>query len=55
MNKQYNNLCDSLADAEQKIAEFQEELADQEERLQEIPILKFSLLKLKAARHAKQQ
>ena len=43
VNKQYNNLRDSLADAEQKIAEFQEELADQEERLQEIPILKSSL------------
>ena len=45
---------DSLADAEQKIAGFQEELADQKERLQEIPILKSSLLKLKAARHAEQ-
>uniref|UniRef100_M4B774 Uncharacterized protein n=1 Tax=Hyaloperonospora arabidopsidis (strain Emoy2) TaxID=559515 RepID=M4B774_HYAAE len=55
VNKQYNNLRDSWADAEQKIAEFQEELADQEERLQEIPILKFSLLKLKAARHDEQE
>uniref|UniRef100_M4C4T7 Uncharacterized protein n=1 Tax=Hyaloperonospora arabidopsidis (strain Emoy2) TaxID=559515 RepID=M4C4T7_HYAAE len=55
VNKQYNNLRDSLAGAEQKIAEFQEELADQEERLQEIPILTSSLLKLKAARHAEQE
>ena len=55
VNKQYNSLRNSLAGAEQKIAEFQKELADQEERLQEIPILTSSLLKLKAARHAEQE
>ena len=55
VNNQYNNLRDSLADAKQKIAEFQEELAGQEKRLQEIPILKSSFLKLKAARHVEQE
>ena len=39
VNQRFNNLRDTLEDAEQKVAEFQEELSDQEERLQEIPIL----------------
>ena len=55
MNQRYNNLRETLEDADQKVAEFQEELADQEERVQDIPILKSALLKLNAARHADQE
>ena len=51
MSQRYNNPCDMLEDAEQKLTEFNEELADQEGRLQEIPILKSALLKLNAAHH----
>ena len=51
VNQRYNNLRDTLENAEHKVAEFQEELADQEERLQEILILKSALLKLNAAHH----
>ena len=54
MNQRYSNLRDTLEDTEQKFTEFQEELAGQEGRLQEILILKSSLLKLDAARHADQ-
>ena len=54
VNHRYNNLRDTLEDAEQKVAEFEEELAAKEGRLQEIPILKSSLLKLNSARHADQ-
>uniref|UniRef100_A0AAV1V4P4 Uncharacterized protein n=1 Tax=Peronospora matthiolae TaxID=2874970 RepID=A0AAV1V4P4_9STRA len=46
---------DKLEDAEQKVAEFQDELDDREERLEEITILKSALLKLKTARHAEQE
>ena len=55
MNQRYNNLRETLEDADQKVAEFQEELADQEERVQDIPILKSALLKLNAALHADQE
>ena len=55
MNQCYNKLRDTLENAEQKVTEFQEELADQEGRLQEIPTLKSALLKPNAARHADQE
>uniref|UniRef100_M4BX72 Uncharacterized protein n=1 Tax=Hyaloperonospora arabidopsidis (strain Emoy2) TaxID=559515 RepID=M4BX72_HYAAE len=41
-----------LEDAEQKLTEFNEELVDQEGRLQKITIMKSTLLKLNATRHA---
>ena len=51
----YDTLRNSLADAGQKIVDFTEEMADKAERLEEIPILKSSILKMKTARHAEQE
>ena len=55
VNQHYNNLRATLENAEQKVAEFQEELADPKGCLQEIPILKSSPLNITAARHAHQE
>uniref|UniRef100_A0AAV1T6J0 Lebercilin domain-containing protein n=1 Tax=Peronospora matthiolae TaxID=2874970 RepID=A0AAV1T6J0_9STRA len=55
VNERYNALRNSLADAEKKNDDFQEELAVQAERLQEIPILKSSILQLKKTRHSEQE
>ena len=55
MNQCYDKLRDTLENAEQKVTEFQEELADQEGRLQEIPILKSAFVKPNAASHADQE